>query len=243
MFTALKRIAVILAAILLGAAPAWAQLEVRVEAYTGQPFGIGRLEIQMPKHELPEPLGVDGLAISERNGRVYYPSADSPNIGPLIKDILDATPLVRGGPIREGIGGLLDQILDQPPRTNLYFLFTGKGPLDITLQARTPHKIALTPRNDPAARQRLMAEWWKRYTAGPGLLQQKPDYPPLVENYLTSTLARRLNLKLPEKKQTPLPEAELREQVGLTLGTESIRIGMQQDRILGLNNLDLPADR
>ena len=80
MFTALKQIAVLLAALLLAASPARAQLRVRVEAYTGQPFGIGRLEIQMPRNELPEPLGVDGLAISERDGRVYYPTVDSPNI-------------------------------------------------------------------------------------------------------------------------------------------------------------------
>ncbi|HEY4759641.1 MAG TPA: hypothetical protein VIH42_03585, partial [Thermoguttaceae bacterium] len=74
-------------------------------------------------------------------------------------------------------------------------------------------------------------------------LEQKPDYPPQVENYLTTSLAARLRLQLPEGKLTQSPYAELQKEIGLNLGTETLRVALQQDRILGLNNLDLPADQ
>ena len=64
-----------------------------------------------------------------------------------------------------------------------------------------------------------------------------------MENYLTATLARRLNLRLPEPKQSPPADASLRKEIGLNLGTESLRMAMMQDRILGLNNLEEPADQ
>ena len=36
---------------------------------------------------------------------------------------------------------------------------------------------------------------------------------------------------------------DLRKEIGFNLGTESLRMAMEQDRILGLNNLDEPADQ
>ncbi len=240
-----KRIAVSLT-LLLASTTSRALAQIRVEVYAGQPFGVGHIELQVPPHDLPQPLGLDGLAVSEQNGRVYYPTIHSPNIAPIVKDILAETPLIRGGPIRERIGGLLGQILDQPPKTHIFFLFSGNEPLQLTLHTRTPHKMTVRPRVDPIVHKQLLGEWWKRYTASPGFFEQfrgEPDYPPLVENYLISTLATRLNLKLPEKKQTPSTEDVLRKQLALTLGTESVCIGMQQDRILGLTNLHLRADQ
>ena len=49
-----------------------------------------------------------------------------------------------------------------------------------------------------------MQLWWRQYAKPSGLLTPKPDYPPVVDTYLTTMLARRLNLRLPEQKQTPL---------------------------------------
>ena len=65
----------------------------------------------------------------------------------------------------------------------------------------------------------------------------------MVDTYLTATLARRLNLRLPQEKQTESAYAELRNELGFNVGTESLRMAMMQDRILGLNNLDEPADQ
>ena len=71
----------------------------------------------------------------------------------------------------------------------------------------------------------------------------KPDYPPLLENYLASTLARRLNLRLPEPKKTESAYTRLEHEAGAMLETESILTALEQDRILGMTNLGLPADQ
>ena len=207
---------------------------------------------------LPEPLGAEGIGLSERNGRIFYPAIDSPAFGKLMKELLDSnTPLTTGGPVREEVGGLLRGIFDRPPRTTVYFLFRGSEPLQVTLQLRKPVELTIIPtpqaaaprrrprllRGGPTEHRRLLELWWTAVCQGAGLLQPKPDYPPLVDNYLTATLARRLNLPLPEAKQTPSAESELRKEIGFNLGTESLRMAMMQDRILGLNNLDEPADQ
>ena len=89
----------------------------------------------------------------------------------------------------------------------------------------------------------MLQQWWQQYAKPAGLFQPKPDFPPVVDTYLMSTLARRLNLRLPQEKQTKSAYAELRHELGLNVGTESLRMAMMQDRILGLNNLDQPADQ
>jgi hypothetical protein len=254
------RITTSLSAVLLAAAlatpPARAQGPFDAEAIPGQPFGVGRITFDLPPDLAPEPLGAEGIGLVETGGRVFYPAVDTPAAGKLLKEVLEAnTPLTTGGPVRREVGGLLRGILDRPPRTTVYFLFRGDGPLQVTLQLRGNVEIAIVPRpavetrlrplrrDGLSAHGRLLRLWWQHYAKVSGPLQPKPDYPPLVENYLTATLARRLNLRLPDAKQAASAYDVLRKEVGLNLGTESLRTAMQQDRILGLNNLAEPADR
>ena len=193
---------------------------------------------------LPRPLGIEGIGLSDSQGRVFYPVIDNPAFGKLMKQFLkEGTPLTSGGPVREEVGGLLRGILNRPPRTTIYFLFKGNGPLDLVLQTSVDVPLRLVPRKNPAVHSRLLNLWWKQYAAPPSLLAPEPDFPPVVDTYLAATLARRLNLRLPEEKQTPLAYAELRKELGFNLGTESVRMAMMQDRILGLNNLGMTADR
>jgi len=235
--------AAVFALIVASAAPCFARVRIRPEAFCGKPFGVGRLVVDLSEDELPFPLGFEGLGLSEKNGRVLYPATDVPAVGPIVFDILDQTPAIHGGPIREEVGGLLRELLGSSPRATIYFLFEGKAPLQVTLQGRRPHRFTIQPRVDADDHASLLDAWWRTYTATPGVLRGEPDYPPLVDTFLTTTLARRLNLKLPERKQTESWQDQLAEQVGLTLGTEAIRVAMQQDRILGLNHLDQTADQ
>ncbi len=236
--------AVLFAAVLLAAPPSGGAQSIRVEAFAGEPFGVGRLQVDLPPAMFPLPLGAEGLGLAERDGRVLYPAIGAQfNAGALVSELIDGTPLVRGGPVRERVGGLLREVLNRPPTTEVFFLFRGREPLHLTVLADHPFSGTIAPRRDPRAHADLLAAWWTAYTAAPGMLEQEPAYPPMVENYLTTTLARRLNLKIPPKKQTPAWQNDLDETVGPALGTESIRVGMIQDRILGLNNLNLPADR
>jgi len=232
-----------LAGMILPLAPAFAQGRADVEAVAGQPFGVGRITLELPQEMLPEPLGIEGIGLAEKNGRVFYPAVDNPAFGKLLKEVLDSgTPLTTGGPVREEVGGILRGILDRPPRTTICFLFRGTAPLQLAIQARANLPLTVVPRGDANAHRRLLQLWWKQYAKVPGLLETMPEYP-LVENYLTTTLARRLNLRLPEQRQTKSPHAALEKELGLNLGTESLRIALEQDRILGLNNLDQPADQ
>ena len=225
--------------------PCTAQVRLAADAVAGKPFGVGRLTVVIPKRLLPQPLGVEGLHLAEKDGRLLYPAPQRPAFGTLMQDLLATdTPLTTGGPIREQVGGLLRGILAaQPPQVTIYFLFRGDGPLHLTLRGRSAHEIVVAPRNSSATHKRMLDAWWGQYTATPSPLQQKPDYPPLVDNFLTTTLARRLQLKLPETKQTKSWQDELKQEIGLTFATEPIRVAMQQDRILGLNHLDQPADQ
>jgi len=235
--------ATLLAAIAFAAAPCLAQVRMRAEAFVGEPFGVGRLTVEIAGGELPLPLGAEGLGIGETNGRILYPATFNPAVVPLVKDTLKSVPWIRGGPIGQEVGGLLQGLLSLPPRTDVYFLFQGKDPLELTLQARTAHRLTVRPREAPGFHRTLLERWWRNYTASPGLLQTKPDYPPLIESFLATTLARRLNLELPEKSQTEPSQDQLTKEVGVILGTEAVRVAMQQDRILGLNQLDQKADQ
>ena len=164
----------------------------------------------------------------------------------MVKDILGAdSPLTTGGPVREQVGGLLRGILaDRPPRATIFFLFRGQGPLSLTLQAREPFPLQVVPRHNAALHRLWLDAWWREYSAAPPLCsRKKADYPPLLENYLATTLARRLNLRLPEEKQTESAYARLEHEAGVMLETESILLGLEQNRILGMTNFALPADQ
>ena len=171
----------------------------------------------MPADRLPEPLGLDGVGVSERDGRVLYPALDNPIAAKVMKRLVEeGSPLTSGGPVREQVGGILRGVLDRPPRAAIYFLFRGDKPLMLALEARQTERLPpLTPRSDPEAHRRLLQLWWKQYAKPTSLLEPKPDFPPIVDNYLTSLLARRLNLRLPEDRQTPSPQALAAQRVGV----------------------------
>ena len=148
-----------------------------------------------------------------------------------MKELLGQVPL-RGGPVRDLAGGLIRGLLLEPPRrTELFFLFTGDAPLELTLQYRDQTTLKLVPRRNSALHASLLRRWWEEYTATPGLLTNKADYPPLVENYLKAMLASRLELPLPEKKKTTLQD-QLEKQFGMSMSTESARIAMERDEML-----------
>lgn len=221
-----------------------AQGRMEIEAIAGQPFGVGRITFELPPEMLPSPLGIEGIGLAEKRGRVLYPAFDHPVFGKVMRELLESEPrLTTGGPVREEVGGLLRGLLDRPPRTTFYFLFQGDDPLELTLQARTAIPLRVVPRQMPAAHGRLLQLWWRQYTKPSGIFEQKPDYPPVLDTYLQATLARRLNLRLPESQQTKSAYEELRKAIGLNLGTESLRMAMLQDRILGLNPLNQAADQ
>ena len=231
---------------MLSAAAAHAQVPIEVQAVAGTPFGVGFVALQASPDMLPEPLGMEGLGLSEKSGRVLYPALRAPALANVLKEFLGGdSPLTTGGPVRQQVGGLLRGILNnRPPRTTIYFLFRGTAPLEISLQARQSIPLTVRPMANPALHQRLLQAWWQDYSGeSRKFLQQKADYPPLIETYLVNSLARRLNLTLSKERIAESGYQQFEHEVGALAGSEGIRTAIEQDRVLGLTNLGLPADR
>lgn len=217
-------------ACLVGTRPAWGQ--IGGEAAVGQPFGVGRVEVQLDPNTQPVPLGLAGLGISEPGGRALYPAVAFRAVPPVVKELLGQVPL-RGGPLRNLAGGIVRDLVLQPPqKAEIFFLFTGDQPLDLSVQARGAMPVRLVPRNDPRLFDALLRRWWDTYRPTPGLFGRRADYPPLVENYLQAMLAARLGLPLAEQK-TPTLQDQMQRQVGMALDTESARLSYEQQRMLG----------
>ena len=230
----------------LCAAHAYAQQMMEAEAFAGRPYGVGRIVIDLPDDMLPQPLGAEGLALTESEGRILYPVVEIPAFGKIMKEVLDSdTPLTRGGPVRRTSGWNIARNPGSPAANHDLSFFSGAMILcTFSFSAHADSRQISCPRQaPPAIYQRLIGEWWRQYARPPQLLEQKPDYPPLVQNYLTTSLAVKLNLRLPEATKANSPYAALQKEIGLNLGTESIRVALQQNRILGLSNLDQPADQ
>ncbi len=224
-----------------------AQGPIEVEAIAGEPFGVGRISIRFPREALPVVLGAKGISVWEQTDRILYPVVQTPPDNTIVKNLLLKSPLLEGGPVRRQVAGILQGFLNQTPRTTIYFLFRGHEPLHVTLQTRDARRLQIMPRGPSPAfdrvHARLLKQWWQQLNAKPGgLFQSKPDYPPLVKNYIQSMLAARLGLQLPDAGDSQDWRTQIEEHLGLFLGTESVLLAAGRDRMLGLEPTGLAAD-
>ena len=95
------------------------------------------------------------------------------------------------------------EFLGRQQMVTIYFLFRGTQPLELQLFSPTATSTSVTPRREPIGHERLLEEWWVRYTRQTNRFDRPADYPQLVDNYLLATLSRRLNL--PPASQLPPP--------------------------------------
>ncbi len=213
------------------------------QAVIGQPFGVGQVTLRLSTEQYPQPLGAEGLRISERNGRVFYPAVVVPQWNELVKQIWQSSGLLEETPAQRQVKGLINALVDRPPPITLYFLFQGEQPLELTIHAQRPLQLTLPVGRSLALWKAQRDQWWKAYTAQAGLLTDRIDAPPVVAQVLRPTLARRLNLALPRHEQTPSPSEVLQQELALWAGSESMFAAMLQDRLLGLLPLDQRADQ
>jgi hypothetical protein len=186
----------------------------QVEAVAGEPFGVVLITIPVPPGEAYSPDEDDRFMIAEQNGRALYTSFEAAPVRRVLRQILN---------------------IESPLSTTAYFLFRGDAPLELTIYGPEPRRATVRPVRNPAAHRRLLEAWWREYSRQPGLLAATSDeYPPLVENYLTATLARRMNLPMPARRAGLFSagDGELEQAVGLILGTESIRATLQLETLL-----------
>ncbi len=181
-----------------------------VEAFSGTPFGVGKITLHLTAEQKDFAPGDGEFQITEKDGRVLYPA-------------FDAAPLK----------GLLRNLLDRPPTINLYFLFRGNEPLNVTVSLPKPQTITIQPMNNVGAHSRLLSLWWREFAQQRILRRNhEEDLPPAVENYLTSMLSRRLNLPLESDYGRIFGEKEVDQTLGMLLGTESVHAAMQKNTML-----------
>jgi hypothetical protein len=189
-----------------------AEAAIRVEAYRGSPFGIGRVTVDLPQDESVS--ADDRFGLTEAGDRLLYPAVEQ----------------------RRQLGRILRRFIDiqLPNRATIYFMFRGDGPLELTLHTPAPQTLRVVPELDREEYGELADDWWyavcKRYER----VQRDSEYPIVVDNYLTANWARRL--------RRPMPEAELslfgQERIGgswvaqLT-ANEAYQAMIERDLVLG----------
>ena len=187
-----------------------------VEAYSGQPFGVGRVTVPVFRGEPSLPLNDERFTVVESHGRVLYP-------------------VVMVEPARQFLRGMLG--IETPRSVTLYFLFRGDEPFELSVYSPWEQGARVTPLNNAAGHRRLLEEWWQQTTQRWSRLQQDPQFPPIAENFLVAMFARRLNREIPQvgagllgfqtKKVTPLEQL---------FGGEAAQLSLHRETLLGSGN-------
>ncbi len=197
-----------------------ARAQILADAIGGEPFGVGRVELRLPPDMLPEEMGLSGIGLTEKDGRVLYPAVEKRLLRTAIRDLLN-----------------------RPQAAVIYFLFQGNAPLTLTVQSRVPQTFVLPPASTPEARRAILSEWWRAYNARPGLTERSADYPPLVENYLRASLAPRLGLPAVDHRSETPWQQQIQQELGIALTAEPILLAMERDRFQGNQGLAETADQ
>ena len=148
-------------------------VRAQVEAVAGEPFGVAEVRFELPRADAAAAVGSAAFTVSSPDGRVFYPAF---NHGFLTRVFRESAP---------------------PPATlSVMFLFQGDAPFDVTICTPTAQTVRVAPRSrNPAAYQRALRRWWRYYVTFLNAQSGNSDYPPGAEAYLSSMLARRLNLR------------------------------------------------
>ncbi len=149
----------------------------RSEAYAGEPFGVGRVTVDVFRGEPAIPLSDERFTLWEESGRAFYPVQKQEPAKRLVRQLLK---------------------IETPASITIYYLFLGEEPFDLATFSPVEHAVRVKPQSDPAGHRRLLDEWWQQATGRWQQLQKDPAFPPIAENFLVASLARRLNRPLPE---------------------------------------------
>jgi hypothetical protein len=182
-----------------------------VEAYSGKPLGVAKVSAQFERR--PAMPADAAVFLTERSGRTVYP-------------VFEVTmPQVAGNKAANG-----------PTTVIAYFLFSGDQPLELSLRLDDEYTTKVAIKNDDQGRNLLLQHWWARYRAAADATVQADAYPPIVENYLTGMLARRLKLSHSPLAKPYMPWTEFDDVIGLLTGAESVRIAAQSKVLLEGNS-------
>lgn len=194
---------------------------VRVEAYRGVPFGIGRVTVDLPPGGSPAPASDDRCGVTDAQGRVLYPVAENKAS-------------------RRFLRGLLG--LDTPLSVTYLFMFRGDEPLDVTISTPEPQRLTVRPTDNAHEFNKRLDDWWNATEDHYQQVFRSAQYPPLVDNYLTATWARRLNHQMPEPKRYLFQNIRLTEPwFAQLLANEEYQTQVERAMLLGQFGDNEPA--
>jgi hypothetical protein len=209
----------LLAVLSLGVAPAAA---ATAEAYSGEPFGVGRISVSVGGAGPVLPLEDERFTVKSADGRALYP---------VLKEDRPARRLLRE---------LLD--IERPRSATIYFLFRGAAPFDMQAYAPSGQAVRVTPLADAAGHARLLREWWEQYVNRWQDLQQDPQFPPVIENFIVANMSRRLGLEVPPPRSGLLamfaPKKAAWDDLMIT---ERHQLALDQDLVRGTEQPGAPA--
>lgn len=174
----------LLAAVVLSGQVSQATAATRSQAFAGEPFGVGRVTVDVLRGEPAIPLSDERFTVLGDNRQVFYPVLKEEPGRQLLRQILE---------------------IETPRAVTIYYLFRGNVPFDLYPFTPVEQAIRVKPEINEQVHRRLLDEWWQQYSGQWQRLRKDPQYPPIAENFLTATLGRRLGKTLPESERSILP--------------------------------------
>ena len=191
----------VVSVIALAIAPA-AQAEIRIEAYAGQPLGVGRVIVDVPPDLAGAVVADDRFTIGDAGGRLLYPATEQRRI-------------------RKVLGNLLGVQL--PRKLTYYFLIEGDQPLTVDIYVPNRVQVTVTPQNNPRRYDDFLNKWWNAYVQMYERVHREAEYPIGVQTYLTAMWAGRLGKDMPRLQGFLIRE---RQQGGTVTGKDCGRRGV-----------------
>ena len=199
----------ILAFFLNGAAPLSAAPSV--EAYSGGPFGVARVTIDVFRGQPSVPLSDERFTVWQEDNLAMYPVVKQETAKRLLRQLLS---------------------IETPRKISIYFLFQGDQPFDVSVFSHVEQAVRVRPIADSRRHGNLLNEWWNEYSGRWKGLCSDPQFPPMAENFLVATLSRRLGLStsagggLLAKKE---PKVSALAQL---FASESYQLKLDRDRVI-----------
>jgi hypothetical protein len=192
--------------------------EPRVEAYRGEPFGIGRVTLDLQPGASTAPASDDRVAITNDKDRVLYPVVENKSSRRILRSLLG---------------------IESPLKVTFLFMFRGDEPLDLTAYTPADQRLTVRPTDNPKEFNELLDDWWNATENHYQQVFRSAEYPVVVDNYLTATWSRRLNHQMPEPQRMLFQRFRITQPwVSQLLANEEYQTQVERDLLLGQFNSD-----
>ncbi|MBA2113903.1 hypothetical protein [Bremerella alba] len=184
----------------------------QVSAIAGEPWGVGRVVLPLQRADFGDPVDSEAFAISDPEGRIFYPVFKPRRFLPLLQSLLGA------------------DTVTPPQELEVYFLFRGSAPMEVTVETPTPQTFQVAPRQRrDGPYNNLVRQWWRTYNEVGRQRTDASDHPPVLETYLSMMLSDRLGLAPPPLSQRALEDRsalEPSQSLMMLMGTEKVHDAM-----------------